>query len=56
MGVRAQGRTMSIAGLCQICESAEANHRCERCVSLVCTAHYDAASGYCRDCKVELGR
>jgi hypothetical protein len=41
---------MSVEGLCQICETAPARHRCERCASLVCTDHYDADSGYCTVC------
>lgn len=41
---------MSVAGLCQICEAARADHRCARCGSLVCEDHYDADHGVCVDC------
>ncbi|MEF8757287.1 MAG: hypothetical protein V5A33_03515 [Halobacteriales archaeon] len=41
---------MSISGLCQICEGAEATHRCDRCGNFVCDDHFDAGTGYCSDC------
>lgn len=41
---------MSVSGLCQICESAEARGSCERCGRLVCEKHYDEAFGLCLDC------
>lgn len=47
---------MSVQGLCQVCESATANHRCDRCGSLVCSTHYDADTGLCVDCAAEVGR
>lgn len=45
---------MSISGLCQICENAEARHRCDRCSSLVCATHYDTDSGLCTECASEV--
>jgi hypothetical protein len=44
---------MSLDTLCQICESAPANHQCARCGTLVCRAHYDEATGLCTDCAAE---
>lgn len=41
---------MSVSGLCQICESAEARGSCERCGRLACEKHYDEAFGLCLDC------
>lgn len=41
---------MSVEGLCQICESAPAKHRCRRCGALVCSSHYDETTGLCTDC------
>ncbi len=41
---------MSISGLCQVCESREANHSCENCGALVCEMHYDDDLHYCTDC------
>ncbi|MEF8776571.1 MAG: hypothetical protein V5A43_08740 [Haloarculaceae archaeon] len=45
---------MSLETLCQLCESAPADHQCARCGRLVCDAHYDRASGRCTDCAVEV--
>ena len=41
---------MSVSGLCQICESAEAQFRCESCGALVCGNHYDREADACADC------
>jgi len=41
---------MSVSGLCQICEAAEARHRCEACGALVCADHYEAGHGLCVRC------
>jgi len=44
---------MSVTGLCQICESAEAVHQCSRCGALVCRRHWDAGAALCADCAAE---
>ncbi|MFC4249489.1 hypothetical protein ACFOZ7_21580 [Natribaculum luteum] len=44
---------MSITGLCQICESRSAEHRCDNCGALVCEVHYDADLGLCADCAAQ---
>lgn len=41
---------MSVAGLCQVCEHARADHQCDRCGSLVCEDHYEAERGLCVTC------
>jgi hypothetical protein len=41
---------MSVSGICQVCESAEARFRCSSCGALVCVAHYDRATGVCTAC------
>ncbi|CAI48959.1 uncharacterized protein NP_1736A [Natronomonas pharaonis DSM 2160] len=46
---------MSVAGLCEICESATVEDRCDRCARLVCADHYDRDSGLCTDCRAEYG-
>ncbi|WP_435099779.1 hypothetical protein [Halarchaeum sp. P4] len=47
---------MSVTGLCQICESAEARFACDRCGAVVCRAHYDAELGVCAECASEQRR
>ncbi|GAD53744.1 hypothetical protein MBEHAL_2504 [Halarchaeum acidiphilum MH1-52-1] len=47
---------MSVTGLCQICESAEAQFACDRCGAVVCQAHYDPALGLCEECAAEERR
>ncbi len=46
---------MSASGLCQICQSAEADVRCDRCGALVCTEHHDEEFGLCVECVAETG-
>jgi len=46
---------MSVTGLCDVCGEANANHVCDRCGSLVCDRHWDAATGFCVDCAVAVG-
>ncbi|WP_433625727.1 hypothetical protein [Halomicrococcus sp. NG-SE-24] len=46
---------MSVSGLCQICESREATHDCDRCGKLVCDEHWSRDSGFCVECVAELG-
>lgn len=47
---------VSITGLCEVCESAEAVDSCERCGALVCRAHLDEELGYCADCARRMRR
>lgn len=44
---------MSISGLCQICESRQAQERCDNCGALVCEQHYDQGLGLCADCSAQ---
>jgi hypothetical protein len=44
---------VSVQGLCQICESAVAEHQCQRCGALVCPIHYDEETGLCTGCSAE---
>lgn len=46
---------MSLSGLCQVCESAEAEHACERCGAHVCEKHYDYEYDVCVQCASVLG-
>ena len=41
---------MSVASLCAVCESREAEHTCDRCGRGVCAQHHDDAFGLCLDC------
>lgn len=41
---------MSVTGICQICESAEARFACDRCGRVVCETHYDRETGLCTEC------
>jgi hypothetical protein len=47
--LEAEHVAMSVTGLCQICESAQANHSCPRCGRVVCETHYDPESGLCTE-------
>ncbi|QLC32936.1 hypothetical protein EFA46_001485 [Halarchaeum sp. CBA1220] len=47
---------MSVTGLCQLCESAEARSACDRCGAVVCREHYDAELGVCTECAAEQRR
>lgn len=44
---------MSVTGLCQVCQAAEARFSCGRCGSLVCGDHHDRSTGYCVECAKE---
>ncbi|WP_458205824.1 hypothetical protein [Haladaptatus sp. NG-SE-30] len=46
---------MSVSGLCQICESAEATHDCNRCGALVCVEHWNRENDLCVECLAEIG-
>ena len=47
---------MSFTGVCQVCESAEGRHSCDRCGSLVCDVHYDEELGVCTQCAAAVRR
>lgn len=44
---------MSISGLCQICESRQAQERCPNCGTLACEVHYESEMGLCADCATQ---
>ena len=46
---------MSVAGLCELCESGSVEESCDRCGRLVCAKHYDEPTGRCTTCLSELG-
>ncbi len=46
---------MSVGGLCQVCQSASAEDRCDRCGALVCPDHHDGERGVCVECAAEAG-
>ena len=46
---------MSVGGLCQVCQSAGADERCERCGAVVCADHYEPEFDVCVECTVESG-
>lgn len=46
---------MSVTGLCQVCEEAQAEHTCPTCGTAVCQAHYDPVSGRCESCAIGDG-
>ena len=50
MRTRTQLSTVSVTGLCQVCESAQAVDQCRRCGTLVCREHLDTETGLCADC------
>ena len=45
---------MSVAGLCELCESESVEDSCDRCGRLVCARHYDEPTGLCTVCLSEL--
>jgi hypothetical protein len=47
---------MSQPGLWQICEAATAEQQCRHCGALVCSTHYDEATGLCTECVAAVGR
>lgn len=46
---------MSLSGLCQVCESAEAGHTCQQCGTNVCEKHYDREYDACVRCASVAG-
>jgi len=45
---------MSVSGLCEICEQAQAVDRCERCGAVVCREHLAEGLGFCTRCAAEV--
>ncbi|NHN47258.1 hypothetical protein G9464_06555 [Halostella sp. JP-L12] len=45
---------MSISGLCQICQSREAQVQCDRCGNMVCRQHFEESAAVCADCASEV--
>lgn len=45
---------MSVAGLCGVCNQAEATFVCDRCGTQVCETHYDSSLGVCSECATEI--
>ncbi|MFC7325570.1 hypothetical protein ACFQMF_13390 [Halorubrum rutilum] len=41
---------MSVAGLCQVCEAAQARHACPRCGRGVCDDHWNGTVSACAAC------
>ncbi|USZ67645.1 hypothetical protein NGM10_13020 [Halorussus salilacus] len=41
---------MSVTGLCQICESREAEHSCPNCGNQVCERHWNDGMDLCVQC------
>lgn len=41
---------MSVTGLCQICESNEAEHSCPNCGNLACDDHWNDRLDLCAQC------
>ena len=47
---------MSLSGLCQICESNEAEYTCAQCGTPVCKEHYQRDKSLCTRCVERSGR
>lgn len=41
---------MGLAGVCQVCENARAEHACRLCGGHVCDTHWSDAIGACSAC------
>ena len=41
---------MSVTGLCQVCESREAEYTCHQCGAAVCPVHFEQDRGVCVHC------
>ncbi|MES3516701.1 MAG: hypothetical protein PPP58_03445 [Natronomonas sp.] len=45
---------MSVAELCELCQTGTIEDGCDRCGRLVCETHYDESTGLCTDCAAEM--
>lgn len=45
---------MSVSSPCEICQSRDVQHTCDRCAQLVCGKHFDTSVGFCIECAAEL--
>lgn len=48
--MREAGREEPSRGVCEVCESAAAEHRCRMCGREVCSRHFASESGLCAVC------
>lgn len=46
---------MSVSGICQVCESREADRSCPTCGRVVCDADFEEGPGVCVICAGETG-
>ncbi len=44
---------MSVTGLCEVCEQAQAVDQCRNCGAMVCRTHYQEDMGICVECAVD---
>jgi hypothetical protein len=49
------GGSMSVTGLCQICENETADHSCDLCGRVVCDKHFSQSNSICTACLGESG-
>jgi len=47
---------MSVSSPCEICQTADVRHTCDRCGQLVCDRHFDDETGLCVECAADVGR
>ncbi len=47
---------MSVSSPCEICQTADVRHTCDRCGQLVCDRHFDDDTGLCVECAADVGR
>lgn len=45
---------MSTSGLCEICQTPDVDHTCDRCGQLVCDEHFDETLGFCVECAAKI--
>ncbi|GAB3680290.1 hypothetical protein GCM10028857_02810 [Salinarchaeum chitinilyticum] len=45
---------MSVSGLCEVCQDAQAVDRCDRCGAVVCREHFAEGLSYCTSCAAEV--